>query len=184
MVFFSFSFDGEVINITFDRLVLHILKYLHHSPLICCTGIFQTKWHDSVAIQAKWGPKGCMPFIFGMHLYLVVVREAIDESHSCKPACVINHYLWYGEREFIFGASIIQVSIVNTDSDLPIFLCHGDDVGQPFGMLFLADEANVFEFLNFLFNFVHHIRTESSLALFDSLDIFLQVELVNCYFGI
>ena len=184
MVFFSFAFDGEVINITFDRLVLHILEYLHHSPLICCTSIFQTKWHDSVAIHAKWGPKGCMPFIFGMHLYLVVAREAVHESHSLKPAGVVNHYLRYGEREFIFGACIIQVSIVNTDSDLPIFLCHRDDVGQPFRMLFLADEANVFEFLNFLFNFVHHIRTESSLALFDRLDIFLQVEFVNCYFGI
>ena len=125
-----------------------------------------------------------MPFIFGMHLYLVIAREAIHESHSLKPAGVVNHYLWYGEQEFIFGACIIQVSIVNTDSDLPIFLCHRDDVGQPFRMLFLADEANVFEFLNFLFNFVHHIGTESSLALFDRLDIFLHVEFKDCYFGV
>ena len=57
MVFFSFAFDGEVINVTFDRLVLHILEYFHHGPLICCTGILQTKWLDSVAIHAKWGPK-------------------------------------------------------------------------------------------------------------------------------
>ena len=119
-----------------------------------------------------------------MHLYLVVAREAIHESHSLKPAGVVNHYLRYGEREFIFGSCIIQVSIVNTDFDLPIFLCHRDDVGQPFRMLFLADEANVFEFLNLLFNFVHHIRTKSSLALLYRLDIFLQVEFVNCYFGI
>ena len=57
MVFFSFAFDGEVINVTFNSLVLHILEYLHHSPLICSANIFQTKWHDSVAIHAKWGPK-------------------------------------------------------------------------------------------------------------------------------
>ena len=106
--------------------------------------IFQTKWHDSVAMHAKWGPKRCMPLIFGMHLYLVVAREAIHESHSLKPVGVVNHYLRYGKREFIFGASIIQVSIVNIDSDLPIFLCHRDDVGQPFRMLLLADKANVF----------------------------------------
>ena len=125
-----------------------------------------------------------MPFIFGTHLYLVVAREAVHESHSLKPAGVVNHYLRYGEREFIFGASIIQVSIVNIDSDLPIFLCHKDDVGQPFRMLFLADEANVFEFLNFLFNFVHDVRMKSSLALFNRLAIFLQVEFVDCYFGV
>ena len=87
-----------------------------------------------------------MPLIFGMHIYLVVAREAIHESHSLKLAGVVNHYLRHGEREFIFGASIIQVSIVNTDSDLPIFLCHGDDVGQPFRMLFLADEAMLLSF--------------------------------------
>ena len=184
MVFFPFAFDGEVIDITFDRLVLHILEHLHRSPLICCTGIFQTKWHDSVAIHAKWGPKGCMPFIFGMHLYLVVAREAVHESHSLKPIGVVNHYLRYGEREFIFRARIIQVSLINTDSDLPIFLCHGDDVGQPFRMLFLVDEANAFEFLNFLFNFVHYIWMESSLALFDRLGIFWQVEFVDYYFGV
>ena len=84
-----------------------------------------------------------MPFIFGMHLYLVVAREAIHESHSLKSGGVVNHYLRYGEREFIFETCIIQVSIGNRDSDLPIFLCHGDDVGQPFRMLLLTDEANV-----------------------------------------
>ena len=36
---------------------------------------------------------------YALHLYLVVAREAIHESHSLKPAGVVNHYLRYGERE-------------------------------------------------------------------------------------
>ena len=108
MVFFSFAFDGEVINITFNRLVLHILEYLRYSPLICCTGIFQTKWHDSVAIHAKWGLKGCMPFIFGMHLYLVVAREALHESHSLKPAGVVIITSDMGSRNSSLGHALFR----------------------------------------------------------------------------
>ena len=107
MVFFSFAFDGEVVNITFDCLVLHILEYLHHSPLICTADILQTEWHDSVAIHAKRGSKCCVFFIFRMHLYLIVAKEAIHECHSLEPIGVVNHHLQYGEQEFIFRACII-----------------------------------------------------------------------------
>ena len=68
-------------------------------------------------------------FIFRMYIYLIVAREATHECHSFESVGVVNHYLKYGEQEFIFKTCTILISIVNTDTDLPVFLCHGDNVG-------------------------------------------------------
>ena len=56
------------------------------------------------------------------------------------------------EKEFIFWADIIEVGIVNTNTPLAVFLGDNNDVGYPFRILNISNEASCKELVNFLFN--------------------------------
>ena len=51
----------------------------------------------------------------------------------------INHYVDVGKWKGVFGTCLVQVSEVDANSPLPILLSHDDDIGELFGILYLAD---------------------------------------------
>ena len=122
-----------------------------------------------------------MLLILLIHLDLVIPGEAVHEGHPLEPARIVNHDVHDWERELIFRTRRIQIAEINADSNLPIFLGNGDDVGDPVGMLFLSDEPRVNKFLDFQFNRLHDFWTEPSLLLLDGFRLWTNVEVVHGY---
>ena len=46
-----------------------------------------------------------------------------------------------GYPEWIIGARLVEICVVNTHAPLPIFLLHHDGICQPVGMVNLLDEV-------------------------------------------
>ena len=80
---------------------------------------------------------------------------------------------WKGE--LIFRTRLIKITEINANSNLPILLGDGDDIGYPIRVLFFPDETGVYELLDFRLNCFHYLWAELSLLLFDGLRIWINV---------
>ena len=52
---------------------------------------------------------------------------------------VVNHHVDVGKWKGVLGTCLVQVSEVDTNSPLPVLLLHDDNIGEPIGVLYLAD---------------------------------------------
>ena len=64
-------------------------------------------------------------------------------------ARIVDYNIYDREREFISGTCHIQITEVNVNSDLPILLGDGHNIGSPVRVLFFPDETGVYELFNF-----------------------------------
>ena len=91
----------------------------------------------------------CVFLIVRVHFNLIVPRESVHERHPFKPTHVVYHDIHDWKRELIFRIRLIQITKINADSDLPILLSDGDDIGYPSRVLFFPDEIGVYKLLDF-----------------------------------
>ena len=63
----------------------------------------------------------------------------------------IHYLISIGEGKIILQASIIEVRIIDAHAPLAFLLKDDHDIGQPLEVLNLFDEANIEEFVHFLF---------------------------------
>src|SRR4051812_8502591 len=98
------------------------------------------RWASCVTVNPQRNSEGSVIFIIRVHLDLIIPRESIHEGHALKPACVIYHNISDGERELTLWACLVEIAKVDADSDLPILLGNGDDVGHPIRVLFFSDK--------------------------------------------
>lgn len=90
-----------------------------------------------------------MLLIIQMHLDFVASRESVHKRHAFIPTCVFDHDIRNRLWVLILRTSLIQVSKIDADSDLPILVGNQDDVGHPVWVLLFLDETRVYELLDF-----------------------------------
>ena len=59
-----------------------------------------------------------------MPLDLIVSREGIHEADKFVAHCRVNHLVYVGHQEAIFGAGLVQAGEDDADTPLPTFLSH------------------------------------------------------------
>jgi len=64
--------------------------------------------------------------------------------------------MWQRERFFLAGS--IKGPVINTHSNLPVFLWYRDNLGHPFGIFFDSQESCILLFLDLLFDFQQDVR--------------------------
>jgi len=83
----------------------------------------------------------------------------------------VNHEFYDQQWEIIFEICIIEILKVYLNPKLSIFLPYKSNVQDPYWVLDLTTESNLFEFADFLFNFWYllgvDIKATSQNTLFD-----------------
>ena len=72
MTFLPSALYQHVVNIDPDISPNLLCEYLVHEPLICCTRVFEAKWHHFIAEEALAGCERSFLLIGFMHSDLVV----------------------------------------------------------------------------------------------------------------
>ena len=70
---------------------------------------------------------------------------------------------------------------INANSDLPIFLGDGDDIGYPIRVLFFPDEIGVYKLLDFRLDRFYYLWAEMSLLLLDEPHIWIDVKAMHSH---
>jgi hypothetical protein len=71
--------DYDVIDVSLDRSADVLSEHVVHAPLVCRTGIPQTKWHSSIAVHAKKCDKRSRELVGLFHLDLVIPLVGVEE---------------------------------------------------------------------------------------------------------
>ena len=51
----------------------------------------------------------------------------------------VDHHVDVGKWKVVIGTCLVQISEVDANSPLPVLLLHDNDIGEPVGVLYLAD---------------------------------------------
>ena len=51
----------------------------------------------------------------------------------------VDHHVDVGEWKGVLGTCLVQIGEVDAKSPLPVLLLHDNDIGEPVGVLYLAD---------------------------------------------
>lgn len=100
--------QGILEQLVFDAIMQEITQNIGHSPLVCCSSIFQTKGHNFIAKYTFWCSKGCQFFIFGSRIV------PVNERQHCMVDSVINQYINDGKRVIILETGLVQIYVVYT----------------------------------------------------------------------
>ena len=114
-------------------MYFHILTYLVMEDGIDQTlsggpCVLQSEWHYSVMVGTSVGDEGCMFPIGRVHENLVVAGESIHEAEHLMTGRGINQQIYAGQRIAVFGASSVQVRVIDTKSPFAIVLADEDHV--------------------------------------------------------
>jgi hypothetical protein len=66
-------------------------------------------------------------------LNLVISRKSTHEREDYAPRAIIDDLVDEGHRVVVLGIGFVEVSIVNANTDGPLFLSNQNKVGDPFG---------------------------------------------------
>ena len=64
---------------------------------------------------------------------LVISRKSIHERKNYAPCAVIDDLVDEGHRVVVLRTRFVEVSIVNANTDGPLFFNNRNKVGDPFG---------------------------------------------------
>ena len=120
-----------------------------------------------------------MLLIVKVHFNLIVPRESIHERHPFKLTHIFYHDIRDWKGELIFRSRLILITKINANSDLPIFLDNGDDIGYPIRVLFFPDKIGVYKLLDFRLDRFHYLWAEPLLLLFDGLCFCIDVKVMH-----
>ena len=79
-------------------------------------------------VAASVGNEGGVFTIRWVHQNLVIPREGIHEAEHLMTGRGVNKQIYAGERIAVFGASSVEVGVVDTESPFTIVLTDQDDV--------------------------------------------------------
>jgi hypothetical protein len=63
---------------------------------------------------------------------LVISRKSIHEREYYAPRAIIDDLVDEGHRVVVLGTSFVEISIVNANTNGPLFLSNQNKVGDPF----------------------------------------------------
>ena len=94
----------------------------------------------------------CFGFVLFNHLDLIITQEPIHKEEEHVGHGVINQGINMWQGKIILRASQTQISIINTHAYFPIFLWHGNNVGDPIKVGYGGIKTN-FQMLFYFFVF-------------------------------
>ena len=87
----GFSFNQDIVNIYLYCAADQRFEDLRHQSLISGASVFESEWHDFVAIEAMWCYEGCFLFVSRGHGDLVISGEGIQErEHPLLSSGIYN----------------------------------------------------------------------------------------------
>src|SRR3954469_22161201 len=115
------------------------------APLNCAlisgASILQTKRHGDITISPERGYKRSLYLIFYNEFYLMIASCGIQKRQKLAAGRRINHLINTGQSKRIFGACLVQASVIDTHVPGLVLLDHEDWVCQPLGADHPHDEA-------------------------------------------
>src|SRR3954468_21692033 len=115
------------------------------APLDCAlvrgTSIFQTKRHGDITISPERGYESSLYLIFYSQFDLVIASCGIQKRQKLAVGRRINHLINTGQSKRIFGACLVQASVIDTHAPSLVLLHDEDWVCQPLGVKHLHDKA-------------------------------------------
>lgn len=126
MASFFFTLGKLIVNINFHVRSTLFAEHLVHQPLVSSSYVFQSKWHDSIAVESFTIDESIL--IFLLHLHLVVTWKSIHKRQELVSYCWIDELVNPQQWEDILWAGIVQVSEIYAQCPFSIFLFYHDDV--------------------------------------------------------
>ena len=73
----------------------------------------------------------CLGFVFFGHFDLIIAWESIHEGEEPIGSSIIDQSIDMWQWKVILGAGSVQIPVVDAYAYFPIFLKHGNNVGNP-----------------------------------------------------
>ena len=90
MLVMAWRFDNHVIDVYFDALSYQMAENFVHEPLVGCSGVFETKRHNSVIIIGVVYDEGSLVHVGCGHGDLIVTRICIQETEYLISRRAVN----------------------------------------------------------------------------------------------
>ena len=94
MLLSSFAFNHDIINIYLYRVTYQRFEDFSHQSLIRGASVFESEWHDFVAIEAVWHYECCLFLVIRGHGNLVISGEGIQEREHPLPGSGIHNLIY------------------------------------------------------------------------------------------
>ena len=107
MFLLGFRLGDHVVYIDLDFSVHHVVERSHHSPLIGCPDILESKRHHFITERLPQGDEGSLSHILWCHFYLIVAGEPIHEGKQSEIGCIIHEDIDVRQRKIVFGTGSI-----------------------------------------------------------------------------
>ncbi|PKI71912.1 hypothetical protein CRG98_007680 [Punica granatum] len=105
------------------RLISPLLPSTLRSCRRNCPDIFEVEVQD----------ESCLDFVLLGHPNLVISGETVHEGNLSVTCNVVDEYVDVRQRKIVLSAGLIEISIVDTNSDSSVFLLDWNNVHHPFG---------------------------------------------------
>ena len=83
---------------------------------------------------------------------LVIPRKPIHKGKNVTPSIVINDLINKRSRIIILRASMVNVTVINTDMNGTLFIIYRNNIGNPLCQGNQIDKTSFKKFLNFSLN--------------------------------
>ena len=94
MLLSGFAFNHDIINIYLYCVAYQRFEDLCHQSLISGASVFESEWHDLVAIEAVWRYECCFFLVSRGHGDLVISGEGIQEREHPLPSSGIYNLIY------------------------------------------------------------------------------------------
>ena len=130
----------------------YIIKDFLHRSLICCFNILKSEGHHLVTVNSFRGSKGSELLILGCHPNLVASQWTVHEWQCFVTNSRVYHKLCIWQWELILGACLVQISKIDTKSNLSSLHFDWDNIRDLFWKLYFSNESILLKFVNFSLN--------------------------------
>ena len=109
------TFDHHVINVGLHVSSDLMSEDLIDHPLVGGSGILQPEGHYLVMVSPPISDEGCLFFIFGCHVNLVVAAKSVHEGKHLASDYIIEQDVGDWQGKCILRACFVEISEVHTD---------------------------------------------------------------------
>ena len=96
----------------------HVGEKTKHALLECCGSIAQSKGYASVGESSEWAGERSLLLVLCSNRDLIVSRVSIQENLVLMSSQAFKHLVDEEQRKVVFMSGRIQLSIVNSNTNL------------------------------------------------------------------
>ena len=109
----------------------NVMKSVRHCTLEGSTGVLETERELLIGKSSPWTDKGGFVLVSRGNIYLVIPRKTVHKGVHFTPSTLVNKLINKGCGEIIFRAGLIDITVINTNTDGTLFFILRHDVGDP-----------------------------------------------------